>query len=213
MPEAMTEIPWQLSVTAACAIALVLLVLGSIVDFTPTLLGCLIRGKENINLFNNVKMKLTRNRILMACLPAFFLILGNYPFHPMLGGEPMGRQFLLTAAIMAGYLLVRLLCQPLFFNRTMRQKEFRCGVQVFYTFCVAAMLAILVEFGICRICCVENETVAAVIKWTFAALYAVFLIREFQVFSAHRGYLAAFLYLCGLEILPAGALAASYFVF
>lgn len=213
MTETLSEIPWELSVAAACAIALVLLVLGRIVDFTPSLLGCMIRGKENINLFNNVKMSLTRNRIFMACLPAAFLILASYPSHPLLMGRAPGEQFLLTAAIIAGYLLTRLLCQVLFFNRSMRHKNFRCGVQVFYTFCVAGMLAILAEFGICRICCIENETVSAVIKWTFIVLYAVFLIREFQVFSAHRGYLAAFLYLCGLEILPTGLLVASYFVF
>lgn len=207
---AFTEIS---SVAAAVAILLVLMVLGDIVDLAPALLGCIGRGKENINLFNNVKMRRSRNRILMACFPAAYLILAYYPFHPLLAGRDMGMQFLLSAAIIGAYLLMRLMCLPLFFTKVVKYKDFKCGMQVFYTFCVAAILVMFGEFGICRIFGMEDAGVAALLKWTLTGFYCLFLVREYQVFSAHRGYLTAFLYLCGLEILPTGLLVASYFVF
>lgn len=212
MPELLSEIPVGLSIAASVAILAVLMVLSDIVDLAPALLGCLVRGKENINLYNNVKMRRMRNRIFAAIFPVAYIILSYYPFHPLVQGRDIEQQFMYSALVIAAYLLARLLCQALFFGRTMRQKEFQCGAQVFYTFAVICMLVMFAEFGVCRISCVNDSSVAVVIQWTFVGLFGLFLIREFQVFAANRGYLAAFLYLCGLEILPAGLLAVSYFV-
>lgn len=197
----------------AAAVMLVLMVSGNIVNIMSALLGCLFRWKENVNLYNNMKMRQSRNRILLALLPTAGIILSCYPLHPLTTNRSIFESFTGALAVIGGYFLARLVSRALFIRGKNGTPVIDSAVHTAYSFAVIGMILITLEFGCCRLLCVEDATVTDILKWTIIALYAIMLLRELQVFMSHRGFFQSFLYLCALEILPAALLAVSYFVF
>ncbi len=192
----------------------VLMSVGDVVDMSPTLLGCILRAKENINLYNNMRMRRTRIRLSVACIPAVIVVLSRYPeLHPFITESSWGMQLFHTALIVLGYILSRILSKLIFCQRSIRTPDFQCAAQVSFTFTVIGAIVLFFIFGIMKVIGIENASVASAIQWAIGIVYFVFIVREYQVFTAHRGYLSSFLYLCALEVLPAAMLVASYHVF
>ncbi len=197
----------------AAASFLVLLVIGDITDMSSSLLGCVFRWRENVNLYNNMKMRRARNRIFMALMPAFVIVLAYYDISPAGHGATAPYRFLEALLTVSAYYLLRLTCKFLFCGRQWRSGDFQCASQTSYTFAVIGAISVFTVSGILNVAGAGSEASVSVIMWTSIVIYSVFLLREYQVFASFRGYLAAFLYLCALEILPTGLLAASYFIF
>lgn len=209
--EAVISTPGAAAVAAASF--LILLATGDIVDMASGLLGCVFRWKENVNLYNNMKMRRARNRIFMALMPAFVIVVSYYDLSPAGYGVTEAGRFLEALLAVSAYYLLRMICKYLFCGRQWRSSDFQCASQTSYTFAIIGILAVLAVSGILNVAGAGQEVSVSVIMWTSIAIYTVFLLREYQVFASFRGYLAAFLYLCALEILPTGLLAASYFIF
>ncbi len=49
--------------------------------------------------------------------------------------------------------------------------------------------------------------------WVSAFIYALYMLRKFQIFASGFSILTCFLYLCALEIIPTGLLVASALIF
>lgn len=209
--EAVISTPGAVAVAAASF--LILLAIGDIVDMSSGLLGCVFRWKENVNLYNNMKMRRARNRIFMALMPASVIVVSYYDLSPAGYGVTEAGRFLEALLAVSGYYLLRMICKCLFCGRQWRSGDFQCASQTSYTFAIIGVLAVLVVSGILNLAGAGKELSVSVIMWTSIAIYMIFLLREYQVFASFRGYSAAFLYLCALEILPTGLLAASYFIF
>ena len=77
-------------------------------------------------------------------------------------------------------------------------------------FVAALLLAVIV---IARVFGASYVVARISVIVALALSYIVFLIRKTQIMSNACGQVAAFLYLCSLELLPAGLLIASNFVF
>ena len=59
----------------------------------------------------------------------------------------------------------------------------------------------------------ENDLIRKILLYEMAVVFTLFMIRRTQILSNACNQFTAFLYLCGLEILPAGLLVVSALVF
>lgn len=200
------------SITIAVVVLFILLVTRDIIDLAPTLAMCLLRGKENRNLYNNSRMRRSCNRIYMGTLPSAMIILSFYNMYNPIETEPGFQRLAVTLAAFACYSLLRYLLRLLFYKSKVKNNDFKCVLMVSRIFAVIGILLIFTVFGICKLIGVEDSLVRDILKWTIISVYCFCLLRSFQVFSSQRGFLPAFLYLCSLEILPTGILVASYYV-
>lgn len=193
------EINWEIIAPYASVIAAVCALLGikDFVDLFPTLLNCLASSKENRALHSHPKLRAMRNRIFHAFFPALLLILCYF------GADPF---------ITVAYILARLICKWVVMGSKSRSDEYKCAYQISLTYCILASMVIIPEFFVFKLADIEYELGLIIILWTSVVFYALFLLRQFQVFTRNQGFLTAFLYLCALEFLPTALLVASYFV-
>jgi hypothetical protein len=57
------------------------------------------------------------------------------------------------------------------------------------------------------------DVVKSAMLWISACIYLIFILRKTQILISSASFFAAFLYLCALELIPTGALAASAIIF
>ena len=97
-------------ILALISFLMVLLLLRRLVNVYPSLLACLIRGKESINLEASVKLSRDRDRITYAMIVPFCLVACRYRLYEpsFLEGAAMRKRF-------SGFLSIPLLSshQPL----------------------------------------------------------------------------------------------------
>lgn len=200
------------SIAIALLVFLLILEMGDTMDILPTLAMCMFRGRDNRTLYNNTRMRRTSVRVMLAMIPSVIAVLSFYDIHPLVRGEELYIRALWTSGLLAAYCALKYILRLLFYRRHRKSNEMNTIVQMACTFIILGAIILFIEFGVCRIIGAENSQVNEVLRWSIVAVYAIYLLRTIQVFSSQRGFFAAFLYLCALEILPTAILVAPYFI-
>ena len=202
-------------ILALISFLIVLLLLRRLVNVYPSLLACLIRGKESINLEASVKLSRDRDRITYAMIVPFCLVACRYRLYEtsFLEGASENRLLAMYFLIFAGYILFRMLVMWLFRPHKMPQKVYRTAGRASYTFFVILTLLLLVMGGVMSFLKIDESTVRLAMLWVSAVIYVLFLFRKTQIFCSSCSVFTAFLYLCALEILPTGILVVSEIIF
>ena len=202
-------------ILALISFLVVLLLLRRFVNVYPSLLACLIRGKESINLEASVKLSRDRDSITYAMIVPFCLVAYRYRLYDpsFLDGVSENRLLWMYFLIFAGYILLRMLVMWLFRPHKMPQKVYRTAGRASYTFFVILTLLLLVMGGVMSFMKSDESTIRLAMLWVSAAIYMLFLIRKTQIFCSSCSVFTAFLYHCALEILPTGILVVSEIIF
>ena len=203
------------NILATISLILVILNLRRLIGIFPSLMACLIRAKESINL--EASAQLSRDRDLLATLMTIPFILIAWQFRlydPAFIGncnEYIGLG--ITAGVAAAYFMIRKLLE--FFLRPSRSgdKNYKTACKTSRTF--FALLTILLIATGCLLSFIglAPQDIRTAMLWISGAIYLMFIIRKTQILVSYTSFFAGFLYLCALEIIPTGALVASAFVF
>ncbi len=202
-------------ILALFSFLIVLLLLRRLVNVYPSLMACLIRGKESINLEASVKLSLDRDSITYAMIVPFCLVACRYRLYmpSFLEGVSENRLLWIYFLIFAGYVLVRMLVIWLFRPHRMPQKLYRTAGRAAYTFFIILALLLLVTGGVMSFLNFDESTVRLAMLWVSAVIYVLFLIRKTQIFCSSCSVFTAFLYLCALEFIPTGILVVTEIIF
>ena len=203
------------NILASISLIIIIILLRRLVNIFPSLLACTIRWKENINLDASLKLRIDRNKLALAMIVPFCLLVcwsGIYrPGFMEKFNEPA--QILMTLGIFITFILLR---QGLWF--AFRPKK--AGTAAYdtahsssSTFFIILTLFLLTASGLLSFFNADKEVVKSAMIWISAAMYLVFIIRKTQIFNSSCSIFASFLYLCALEILPTGVLIASAVIF
>ena len=193
----------------------VLLMLRQLVNVFPSLLACLIRGKESLNLESSVKLSRDRDMLAFAMIVPFCLTAYRYKLYlpGFLEGFSSESYLGICFAVFLVYLLLRTvmtwLCRP----KKMQKKTYVAAHKASYSFFIIYTLIMLASGGILGVMDIPDENVRNAMLWISASIYALFLIRKTQIFSTSCSIFAAFLYLCALEMIPTGILVVSAIIF
>lgn len=198
-------------VVAVICILAVLFTLKKMVNVLPSMLSCLFRWKEALDLEYNVKLGRDRNIIfLVMILPACLLATRYSLYAPdFISTMDISGKFFSYVGILIGYLLVRAAADFATGTRKIDKSAYSAAKMLFLTFFSLGTLFCIVTAGLLSFTELPYETVRSVILYISGALYLLLIFRKAQIFSHYCSVLSTILYLCSLEIVPTGLLVAS----
>lgn len=204
-----------LEILACVSLFIILLILRKIVNVYPSLIACVMRWKESINLEASVKLSRDRNAIALALVIPFCLIVEHFDlFYPSyMDGKGESMRILIVIGTFIIYGSLRLITA--FFCRPKKQsdKSYVTGCKSMFTYFILITLILLCVGGVCEFISVRDSLTKEILLWLTGATYLFAIFREFQIFVSSYSVFAAFLYLCALELMPTGILLASQFIF
>ena len=203
------------NILALISLLVMMMALRTLVEVFPSLMACLIRSKESINL--EASAQLSRSRSVLAfCLIAPFCLLvwqrGLYT-PAFLEGFDENTSLGITFGVFAAYVLIRKMMEFIIRNRVRNSKIYEAARKSGLTFFIILTLTLLAMSGIMSILDTPADAMRSAMLWVSASIYLIYLLRKTQILISSASFFAAFLYLCALELIPTGALAASAIIF
>jgi hypothetical protein len=194
---------------------IVLLLLRRLVNIMPSLMACMIRGKESLNLEASVKLSLDRDALALAMIIPFCLVAFRYRLYSLGFIEEMADDSVLGVyfAVFASYLLLRFMMTWLFRPQKLPKKTYVAADKASRSFFIVYTLLLLAMGGIFGLADVQDAVSRDAMLWVSAFMYLLFLLRKTQIFSTSCSVFAGFLYLCALEMIPTGILVVSAIIF
>ena len=200
---------------ALFSLIVVLLLLKRLVNIFPSLMACMMRGKENLNLESSVKLARDRDVLALSMVLPFCLLAAKHNLYEPTFMADMERNVMLGVyiCIFLAYLLVRSLAIWLFRPNRMPKKTYHAADKAALTFFIIMTLVLFAAAGIMNFLDMDENVLRNAMLWVSAVIYGLFLLRKIQIFSSSCSVFAAFLYLCALELIPTGILVVSAMIF
>ena len=185
---------------ALVAVAAMVVSLRDLYRVTPALLRSLLGKKGCAEAEYNMQTSRTRTWLstvfmLPLCLLADRYLADRSDILPVL-------------AFWVGFLLLRLLLYGLVRYRIRGGEDFRYAYTCFFTYLILATAVSLLAAGILYLAGAAEETFRTTLFVILSVFYLLFIVRKWQFLRNSYGRFTTFLYLCALEFLPLGILAA-----
>ena len=194
---------------------IVMSMLRKLVGVFPSLMACLIRSKESINLEASAQLSRYRNFIAFSMVLPFCLIVWDEKLYTpaFMEGFNENFRFCTIFGIFMAYILVRKALEYMLRPRQVNSKTYMTACKAGRTFFSILTLTLLVMAGVMSFIDTPTEVVTDAMLWVSASIYLIYILRKTQILISSASFFAAFLYLCALEIIPTGALVASAIIF
>ena len=192
------------SVIAIAAIVLLIVFMRDYFILWTPVMRCLLRAKANVEMEHSIQLARTRNRAALLTLLPMWLIAERFGL--------ISERMWLSLAIMVAYLILKRLIAEIILPRRI-PSEVRLAVRrALYTYGIVLAFVMIATVGLWLLI----DWDPAAMPWIFGAEVGAALLlsmlREGEILSANCRPFATFLYLCGLEAVPAAALAAAAIV-
>ena len=202
-------------ILALISLLIVIMLLRRLVNIYPSLMACLIRWKESINLEASVKLSRDRDMLAVAMIIPFCLSITRFGVYSPGFIENLNENARLGAiiGIFTAYILLRMATSYVFRPHKMNSKIYSTAEKAANTFFIVLSLLLLTAGGVLSFVETDTEVIKTAMIWISALTYALFLLRKTQIFSSSCNFFSAFLYLCALEIIPTGILVVPAVIF
>ena len=200
---------------ALISLLVVLMMLRTLVGVFSSLMACLIRSKESINLEASAQLSRDRNLLAIAMVVPFCLMVWKDNLYIPAFMEACGEniRFLIIFGTFLTYVMTRKALEHILKPKVMSSKTYQIACKTGRTFFALLTLTLLAAVGIMSFLDTPADTVRSAMLWISAGIYLIYLLRKTQILISSASFFAAFLYLCALEIIPTGALVASAIIF
>ena len=200
---------------ALISIIFTMFLLKTIVEILPSVVACLIRWKENINIESSVRLSRDRDFSAIAMLLPFCLLAFRFRvYNPsFIANLPDSSRLWAVIGVFAAYLIARKTTSLLVHPRRVPQKTLAAAEKSANTFFIFLTLILLLVGSVCSFFDASLNAIRVTSVWLSALIYGVYLVRKLQIFASSCSIFTAFLYLCALEILPTGILVVSDIIF
>ena len=200
------------------ALISVLICLSLLKRFTaifPSLMACIIRWKESVNLEASVKLSNDRDKLAFAMLMPFCLVADRFCLYEpkFLSGFDGNMKLAITIGIFLVYFMLRTIVAKFYRPKGRSSKCYKIADKSALTFFIILTLILLAMGGVMTFMDVEPAMIKSAMLWVSAGIYALSLLRKTQIFVSGCSIFTAFLYLCALEIFPTGILVVSALIF
>ena len=192
-----------------------ILLLRRFVDIFPSLIACLVRWKESVNLDASVQLSRDRDIMSLAMVMPFCLTAERFSLYSPAWFSQFGAdaRLGLTIGIVIGYILLRKGMEHILRPKKSSKKTYSTACKSSHTFFIILTIILMAMSGIMSFVDAPPMNIKNAMLWVSTAIYALFLLRKTQIFASSCSFFSGFLYLCALEILPTGALVASALIF
>lgn len=203
------------NILALISFFICLLLLRTFVEVFPSLMACLVRWKESVNLDASVMLSRDRDIMAIAMVMPFCLTASRFALYSPSWMGQFGADGRLgsTIGIIIAYILLRKGLEHALRSKKTNPKTYRTACKSSHTFFIVLTLVLMAMGGVLSFVEVSSAGIRNAMLWVSAITYALFLLRKTQIFNSSCSLFSGFLYLCALEILPTGALVASALIF
>jgi len=203
----------DLAVNRALVVAAVFLLILSLPDLlrlAPHLLYSFDRSRGSAELEHSVSMARARNITALFLSLPFCLVADRYALlRPGFWERiPEAWSAPATLGVLAVFLLVRTLCYAVFRPGRLSAEEFATLKHLPYNHFILLAALSLLSAGIFSVTGLPEAFCRTVLLWETGLVWLFALIRCGQFLDGHGFGFTTFLYLCGLEIIPAALLVA-----
>ena len=213
--EAGTAVAWSdVLVNSTLVVVFALLVLLNMrtyIHIIPQLVPTLTRWKVCLSLDHNIHLCRERNLAALFLIVPFCLLEDRFGLlHPsIIETLPAGWQVPAVTGFFLAYLILRRIFYALCSFRTRRRETFLAAHRSSYGYFVLMMLLLLASVGICYVFRCNELIFSWVLLIEILFCYLVSVVRKGQILNSFCNPFVTFLYLCGLELIPTGLLAAA----
>ncbi len=203
------------NILASLSILVAVILLKKMVIIFPSLLACLMRWKESVNLESSVKHSHDRDIFAIAMVIPFCLTAERFRLYDpsFFAGMNENMRIAATAGVFLAYFIIRAIASRLALPHSEKKKTYAAADKAAYTFFIVLTLVLTAMGGILSFIHADMEAVRSAMLWVSAFIYVLFLLRKMQIFVSSFPILTSFLYLCALEIIPTGLLIAPVLIF
>ena len=196
---------------ALISLLIIITLLRRLVNIFPSLLACLIRWKESVNLEMSVKLSRDRNVLAVALVIPFCLTAFHWSLYSPSFMESFDKTAGLgiTIGIFIAYILLRWVLTSVCRPKKSRKSAYATSVAAGWTFFIILTLLLMATGGIMSFIGAEPQSIKSAMIWISGAIYLLLLLRRIQIFASSYNFFTVFLYLCALEIIPTGVLVTS----
>ena len=214
-PDPVASLHWQdytsnrILVVIAALVAL--LYITEILRLIPSLIQVLSRWKGALYLEHSVNMARSRNLSAMAVSVPVCLLADRFALYRPHWWSAISPEWsaLLFIAIWGAFLLIRRGISFFVIPRNLDSDTRGAVKYTFNTFTILAAFLMLLAALAMRLFHAPDESIRTVLLVVAGFFYAISLLRTGQILGSHCGGFTTILYLCALEILPAGLLVLS----
>lgn len=202
-------------ILALISLIVMMLALRTLVEVFPSLMACLIRSKESINLEASAQLSRGRNVLSVCLIVPFCLAVWRRGLYTpsFMDGLDDNLRFCVILGIFLAYVMLRKALEHFMKPKVMNSKTYATACKAGRTFFSLLTLILLAMAGIMGVLGIPAETVTDAMLWVSATIYLIYILRKTQILVSSASFFAAFLYLCALELIPTGALVASAIIF
>ena len=203
------------NILALISLLVILTMLRTLVNVFPSLIACLIRSKESINLEASAQLSRDRNLLATAMVLPFCLIVWKEGIYmpTFMAACGINIRFCIILGVFLTYVLTRKALEHSLQPKAMSSKTYQTACKTGRTFFALLTLILLATVGIMSFLDTPADSLRNAMLWISASIYLIYLLRKIQILISSASFFAAFLYLCALEIIPTGALIASAIIF
>lgn len=202
-------------ILALASVISVIIFLDRFAGIFPSIMACMVRWKESLNLEASIKAGRERNLAAMLMFVPFCLIATAFRLYnpEFISRLDETERLMGVSAVFIAYLLLRRTASYAVRPQKMDPKVYQAAAKLSLSFFTILTLFLLSAAGIMSVADVSPAVTRNAMLWISASVYTLFLIRKTQIFISSCSVFAAFSYLCILEIIPTGTLAVSAIVF
>lgn len=164
-------------------------------------LRCMDTYKYNLELEHNIQLSRTRNRAASLVFLPLWLVADRFCV--------LNESIWYSGLILVGYLLIRRIMSGILPLRKVGSECRNALSRMLYTFSIPLCMAVLLVVGVNALTGWSDVTVKTIIIVTFGLNLAIVMFQEFRILNLRYHPFVSFLYLCGLEFVPASALVAA----
>jgi len=192
----------------AVATILTLAALKDYLLILPYILRCLTRPREHVHIQHNMSLVYIRNYVSLTLTLPFLLILDRYFIYvPSFAGfVPAGWSVAVPLVGIGAYLLLRRLMYAVFKPRRFTSELEEAYHFAMYNIFIALVSLMLLTLAALLPAGLPDMTVRTVLIAEIGVAFVLSLGHTMQILSLHCSALGTFLYLCALELIPAGLL-------
>ena len=202
-------------ILALISFFIILILLESLVEISPSLMACMVRWKESVNLDASVQLGRSRDIIALAMMLPFCLIVSRYNLYSMtwMNGININGRTGIVIGLFVFYVLLRKFIEHVSRPKKANGKTYRTACKASHTFFSILTLILLCMAGVMSFIDANTIVIKNAMLWVSATIYLLYIVRKYQIFVSSCSFFSGFLYLCALEFIPTGAMVASAIIF
>lgn len=192
-----------------------LIYLRTFLSIMPSLVACVLRARENINLEESASLARERNAAYAVLMTPAIIVIAWYNLWciEFFDGWLPEFRFLITIGIVSAGMGLKVLLAHVMEPRGVNRKLYNAVKNSFRNFGIITTLICLATIGTMTLFKADYDSIRRVTLCIAGTVYIIYMLRKLQIFASFRDIFSSILYLCALELLPTGILIAAAILF